>query len=168
MKHVSLGIAAVGLAFAAPAHADPYTFTITGDYHATFTVDSSPSVDNPIEGAVFSLYDVPGFPDALDGIADLTFYNGDQGGGLEINDYAGGRYLIVAEGPQLYSGSETAPTFLTGDFALTEYLGTGTYSLHIAPASAVPEPASWALLIGGLGATGGTLRARRRAVVRYG
>jgi hypothetical protein len=163
MKRISAMMMAMGMAIAAPAAAEPYQFTITGDYSASFVVDSSPTPDNPIEGAVFAIYDVPGFPDASTGVADLTFYSGDQGGGLVIHDYYGASYLLSAEGPQLYSGSESAPTFLTGNFALTEYLGAGTYSLTIAPVTAaVPEPASWAFMIGGVGVTGGALRARRK------
>lgn len=56
----------------------------------------------------------------------------------------------------------TTPNMLTvsgtsGDTA--SYSGT----LNVAPAAAVPEPASWAMLIGGVGITGGTMRRRRQS-----
>lgn len=35
-------------------------------------------------------------------------------------------------------------------------------------AGAVPEPASWALMLGGFGAIGGAMRSRRRAAVSFG
>ena len=37
-----------------------------------------------------------------------------------------------------------------------------------AGAGAVPEPASWALMLGGFGAIGGALRSRRKAAVSFG
>jgi hypothetical protein len=33
---------------------------------------------------------------------------------------------------------------------------------------ALPEPASWAMMLGGLGAIGGAMRARRKVAVRFG
>ncbi len=38
-----------------------------------------------------------------------------------------------------------------------------TYTYEAAPTSAVPEPASWALMLGGFGALGATMRRRKRA-----
>jgi len=32
---------------------------------------------------------------------------------------------------------------------------------------AVPEPASWAMMLGGFGAVGGAMRARRRTRIRF-
>lgn len=44
------------------------------------------------------------------------------------------------------------------DFTLTATLG---------PAGVVPEPATWAMMIGGIGLAGSTLRRRQRAIVRF-
>jgi len=33
---------------------------------------------------------------------------------------------------------------------------------------ALPEPASWAMMLGGFGAIGGAMRARRRVAVSFG
>ena len=73
--------------------------------------------------------------------------------------------LLSTDGPQLYSGAEATPTFLTGTFLLTEFGGTGTYTLTISnpAAAAVPEPATWAMMLAGFGMVGVGLR-RRSAV----
>jgi hypothetical protein len=77
---------------------------------------------------------------------------------------------LSTEGFQLYTGSEDNPTFRLGTFALTEYLGAGRYSLTVTDLDAlpeppvdVPEPASAALLLGGLGVL---LASRKRRQAR--
>ena len=62
---------------------------------------------------------------------------------------------------QLYTGLESAPTFRQGSFALTGLSTPGDFLVSI---SAVPEPASWGLLIAGFGLVGGTMRVRSRRV----
>lgn len=42
-----------------------------------------------------------------------------------------------------------------------------TISNFSAPGGAVPEPASWAMMVGGFGLIGGALRSRRRAAVTF-
>jgi hypothetical protein len=168
MKHVSVFAAAAGLALAAPANAAVYQFDITGDYTASFTLDSSPSPDDVIEGGYFTLWDIPGFDDAIFGVADISFFNADFDGGIQIVDFYGGSTLLVTDGPQLYTGSEYTPTFLTGTYALSEYLGTGSYSLTISDTTAaVPEPASWAMMITGFGLAGAAMRRRQKTTVRF-
>lgn len=137
------------------ANAGLFQFQVTGDYEASWQIDSdwTPDVVAPGEGFVY--YDIPGFADAFFGVADITFFHGDIGGGLQIEDFYGGTFLLSTDGPQLYSGSEDSPLFLAGVYDLTEYLGSGTYVLTITdldvPPGEVPEPATGALLIGGLG-----------------
>ena len=87
-------------------------------------------------------------------------------GGLELHDSFTDALLVSAEDKVLFTGSINNPTFKMGSFALTQYNGTGTYTLTIAPTAtgAVPEPASWAMMIAGFGLVGGTLRSARRTV----
>lgn len=71
-----------------------------------------------------------------------------------------------------YSGSftlaaETQLAFVTEDYFPDD--NAGGVTLNIAPADTggvggVPEPAAWALMIGGFGMVGGMSRARRRAI----
>ena len=69
--------------------------------------------------------------------------------GTENNSYGGGRVLAAAYG--------------NPDWDLT-------FTTYVDPAAStgdVPEPASWALMLGGFGLVGGALRSRRKAGVRF-
>ncbi len=87
---------------------------------------------------------------------DIDFFGESAGGGLDLT-FGFGDYFDKS-GPQLYSGTETAPTFLLGTFALTDYYNGTEASLTISQVT--PEPGTLVLLgSGGLGALG---VARRR------
>jgi len=167
----SLKAAAVAalLFSAAAANAALYKFELTGDYTASWQLNSTVTPDDYATGVGFLLWDVEGnFPGSLFDVADLTFYNADADGGLQIDDFYGETTLLITDGGQLYTGPESAPTFRLGTFALSEFGGTGSYSLTVTnldavpppPTGDVPEPASVALLAGGLGLMA-ALRRRR-------
>ncbi|WP_229257510.1 PEP-CTERM sorting domain-containing protein [Duganella callida] len=145
LRHAA--IAAVML-WTGVVNAATYQFSLTGDYTASWQLDSNPAPDGYSLGIGFTLFDVQGsYTGALLPVADLTFFHSSQDGGLAIDDFYGGMTLLVADGTQLYSGSEDAPVFKLGTFALTEYQGSGHYSLSV---SAVPEPATYGMLLAGL------------------
>jgi len=147
----------VTLFSAGVANAAVYQFNLTGAYTANWQLNSPASPDVVGDGEGFIIWDVVGnFPGASEGLADLTFYSDAIGGGLEILDFYGDTLLLSTDGPQLYTGSEDNPFFTLGTFALTEFGGTDAYTLVVteigaSPPSGVPEPATGALLLGGLG-----------------
>ena len=155
-------VAASALALcAAAAQADPYNFVVTGDYSASWQMDSSPTPSDFGDGFRFLLSDYPGnFPGSTAGVVEISFYSEGAGGGMAINDLASFTMLLNTASEQLYTGTEGAPTFKLGSFAMAGW-GDGTeYTLTISAAAPVPEPASYALMFGGLGVLG--LLARRR------
>lgn len=159
-KSLKAAALAAALFSAGVANAALYQFNLTGDYTASWQLNSTPTVDDYATGIGFLVIDVEGnFPGSLFDFVDLTFYSADADGGLQIDDYYGETTLLITDGGQLYSGPESAPTFLTGTFGLSEYGGTGSYTLTVTNLDAgpgpgpgeVPEPASVAMLLGGLG-----------------
>lgn len=152
--------AAAALFTSVPAAAGPiYQFTLTGAYAASWQLSATPSPDDFFVGESFTFWNVPGlFPGASTAVTDLTFFNASHGGGLSIYDFKAGVSLLSTDGPQLFVGTEGAPTFSLGTFVLTAYQGTNQYSLTVAEVGAVPEPGSMALLLGGLLAVGALRR----------
>lgn len=148
----SVAIAALLLS-AGVANAAVWQFNLSGDYTASWQMDADQVPEEYFVelGAVF--WDiVVTHPDAMTSLADIAYFNGGFGGGLSILDYASGEYVVVADGPQIYTGTEINPVFAAGTFALTSYEGLGNYLLTVTEVAetAVPEPATGALLFGGL------------------
>lgn len=94
----------------------------------------------------------------------------------------GGTYLGGTLAPVPVSGAVDAPgfTWLADEQLQTSALAmptvsTGGYGDHAFAlvnlsfaGSAAPEPASWAMMLGGFGMIGGAMRARRRTAVSFG
>ncbi len=100
--------------------------------------------------------------------SSLEFFSGNLfylgGAGLTLTTSLGTTTVI---GPRLYSGTSSAPTFLTGTFNLKDFYGTGNpYLLTITPEAGgvTPEISTlWMVASGGLAVLPVDRWRRRRA-----
>jgi hypothetical protein len=174
MRKIVLALIAA-IVLAAPASAAPYLFRV-GLFDASgvsrpaysFTIDSAPtpaSFDATSGFSYFRIADVaigtdPAFSPAPASPADLLFFDQITGGAFSTADFV----MISYFGTQLFDGAVSAPTFLPGTTDLYGASGDVVGAISITQAAPVPEAATWAMMIGGLGLIGGVFRgqARRR------
>jgi hypothetical protein len=155
-----LGFAAAAL-MSTPAIADDCHFNLSGSTSATFTINCSP-VPNAYSGdSVNGAFEVDSVPGTLNGspttfdyfVFDTSTENWDFG-------FGDGSLIGSFQGPQLFTGSPSSPTFTPGDYTFSNDLGS--YTLTIGAVSAVPEPSSWAMMLLGFLAISVAVRGRRR------
>ena len=84
-------------------------------------------------------------------------------------------FVIDTAGPTLEAfnwANLSGVTFTSSGGVSHGYNGGGEHfaldNLTVNESGAVPEPASWALMLGGFGMVGGAMRARRRTAVAFG
>jgi hypothetical protein len=164
--------AAAAIGCAMPAAATLYRFDVTdpdaylstqpmGTY--TFYLDSNPTPDS-FDGFSFTISGLTYSHTFSDNVTldQFTFYTADFGGGF--GDYEN-QYI----GPVLFTGTTEHPIFKTGTFAINDFIVDGSITitdLSAPPTGGVPEPASWALMLGGFGLVGTAMR--RRTTVAFG
>lgn len=157
--------AALG-ALATPASAVNRLFTISGAPDASFELPASPVPDLVFPDA-FRIASVSGTLNGNPVTAIMEFYLAGSGGGVCAGTFCS---LLDLCGPQLFSGATDAPTFVLGDYQMTDFLGNPTGRLVISEVGGggtVPEPGTWAMLVAGFGMVGCALRTRR-GLVRAG
>lgn len=162
-------VALVAMLFATGvANATVYQFNVSGAFTAQFQIDTNAVPDGAQNGVGLSyLNQAVVFAGGANGAADISFYNLANGGGLQLNVVDSIDTYLSTNGPQLYTGLEESGMidFLVGTFALSDFdpTSTGTYTVTVmdqSPGAAVPEPATGAMLFGGL-AIMAALRKRR-------
>jgi hypothetical protein len=176
MKRILVLTSLFAILFAATASASPISISGSGTFSAStpsrpfsgpsdtwafaFLVDSNPVVSNVALGMTFDVafsnftYDLNGSPVAI-APADILFFNTATEGMFEIcfpsacgPTSAGFSFA----GPQMYSGSESAPTILTGDFTSTIFdIFTGTLlytqeNVTVHAVASTPEPITLSLV----------------------
>lgn len=149
---------------AVPASAAPFLFELTGSRNATFIIDTTTPRDFQSSNAFGDQISY----NSVAGTYGGTAQNAQVGFGTNIFAQLniGGTPLGFTQfaGPNLFSLVNSAPVFNVGTFALTSIV-SGSSSLRIsAVTAAVPEPASWAMMLVGFGSIGYAMR--RRAKVR--
>lgn len=171
MIKLIFGIAAVLVAAASSADAAPLLFDFSGPSGtAMFQLDSNPTPDSFqsfLGSDQFSFNNVAGTFGSVAGTAStISFGSGSIYSSLSIT--APNLGFTQFNAPTLFTGAPAHPTFLTGTFTvINPFFGNATLSISpVALTGAVPEPASWAMMIVGLGATGVVMRRRAKAVTR--
>ncbi|QQV76957.1 PEP-CTERM sorting domain-containing protein [Sphingomonas aliaeris] len=148
------------------ADAATYRFDLSGAFDASFTIDSdllAPPVDSGSD--YFLVTNIGGtFGGMADVASSIQFSTLAGNGGLTL-ELSGGDFLGFF-GSQLFTGMTSMPSFTLGQYTLTADIDGAPALLDISEitASAVPEPASWAMMIAGMGGIGFTMR-RRKPVV---
>jgi hypothetical protein len=106
--------------------------------------------------------------DNLLNVGGLTIHAG-QTKALYIFDFSG--WQNYDDGFEVHSNADLTFAGGTGNYGFFDntladrvWSGTVNYNLNGSPA---PEPASWALMLGGFGAIGGAMRARRKAAITF-
>ncbi len=168
IRKLLVSSALAGIAFASPAAAAKFVFT-SAAFDLTFELPDSPVVKESNPGHAFTVIGsgiLDGNPIAFDKMIFLSMgYTSAFGifGGFSYDASSAAAFT----GIQLYSGPEATPRFVAGTYVLTQY-GTGAPGTLIISDVAVPEPMTWALMVGGFGLVGGAMRrtAARVAVAR--
>lgn len=170
MKRIVVLLALVSSAFASTASATPLLFTLTGSRQAVFVLDSNPTPSS-VSAFQTNFTDVNGSFGGVDGVASLINFGAvtDFPFVATLNILAPNIGFTQFSGGQIFSGTLASPMFNIGTYALNNPFFGGPALLTISDGSgtgsAVPEPASWAMLIGGFGLVGASLRRRRVAMV---
>lgn len=141
--------------------------TSTNAQVASFTLPSSPAESGFSTGNYFYIDNVPMTYNGSAQVYDVAFYAAPTGG-LEI--YNGATTILFAESQfsddQVYTGPESAPTFVPDTYLLQNAAATTFYRLTIT--ETVPEPATWLMMILGFGGVGVALRRQRGISTEFG
>jgi hypothetical protein len=139
-------LAALFLLSAASVKADSgqsVTYTLSGPTTASFTLTMDAAPEFSATGYYFTANPSNLMVDGTSTSDTIVFFSSSDLGGL--NSVFSN--LPDLSGAQLYSGSESDPTLLTGVFELWNLDGGGWYTLT---ATAVPEPSILLMLVAGL------------------
>lgn len=147
-----------------------YTLNYTVDNLRNAVTLTPSSIGSPLGGATFTSTEprtVTGSIRAMPGdyvLPDIVWQDHYQIDPSLIPNFVGSGTLL-ASGSQSYAMSgliDPVPGFSSVSSPSAFLSDSLTLTYTYAPADAVPEPASWAMMVGGFGIVGGMLRARRR------
>jgi hypothetical protein len=153
----SAAVALAAVSVAAGAHAGNLLFSYVepGGFDISFEQASTPSPEGDLDGNFTETY-IWNFSGNDGDEASIVWFDSQQFGGFQAPDATP---AIRTVGSQVFTGSEAAPVFAPGVFTgIYDYSNGLTGTLTI---SSVPEPATWAIMLLGLGALGGAMRVSR-------
>lgn len=166
-------VAAASVAIATPASA-AYYFTLTSSAdpttHTTFQIEDGFTPD----ASSSSSFTVNVFTQEVtdDSISAAMPSSATFAPAKAVPNFILGKTQYTGS-QRLYTGTTSNPTgFVLGDFTLGSFDGEGealpdsTLSIRSDTIAAVPEPASWAMMMIGFGAVGFAIRRRPTAVAR--
>ncbi|MBC7522294.1 MAG: PEP-CTERM sorting domain-containing protein [Sandarakinorhabdus sp.] len=166
---IRAAVVVTGLSLAASVQAAPLLFTLEGSRSAVFQLDSNP-IPNSFTTLQTNFNNVAGTFGGVDSVASLINFGRSDGifSAAALNILAPNIGFTQFSGPEIFTGTTADPIFSVGVFNLNNPFFGGPATLTITAISgggggmgtAVPEPASWALLITGFGMIG--IFARRR------
>lgn len=166
MKKVTLCLSAAIVGMASPAYAAPLVFNFSGPSGtAVFQLDSNPTPDtfsSFLGSDQIAFKNVSGVFGGIAGTADNIGFGNGLFASLNIN--AANVGFSQFSGPTLFSGPANTPTFSVGSFVLINPF-FGNANLTISPAAvagAVPETATWVMMLVGFGAVGFAMRRRSK------
>jgi hypothetical protein len=162
-------LAATSIVFVAssPAAATVmYKFTQTGSYSFSFLAPESPAgtsdfIDGP---SAIGFSSVSGIFEGVATSEFVTFSVGDSGVGVRaLNQSPIWQGFSISAG-QMFTGTTRDPTFKLGVYPLVRAtgFGPGYPGDAVLTISAVPEPATWAILLFGMAGVGAAERWRLR------
>lgn len=161
-KALLASVASVALAL--PASAAVMIFTLSGNFDATWQMPKTPTPDSFVSFG-FIVNNVTVTVNGTPRLTNLVFYSSTFNGGLCSSpdlQFCENDFIFI--GDQVFSGTTLNPIFEPGQFALFSG-ASGGMKLSITEGAAVPEPASWAMLIAGFGLVGAVRRRRTATVV---
>lgn len=167
MKKIAIGMAAAIILMTSPAYAAPLLFSFTGNVFgapktASFQLDSNPlpsrTNNQPLINSTQIFFDnIQGIFNGTPEIASSISFG--TGGASQFQFQSPTSGFAQFGGATVFSGSLNSPVFTPGTYAFTGFTsGTLTVSNAVA---AVPEPASWAMMLVGFGAMGFAMRRRK-------
>lgn len=158
-------VAALVLMTPQKASAEPLLFSFEDSAGSfSFVLDRNPAGVNTLDsdqffiGAVSNTFSATPF--------DVYFFTAAFGGGITFADNTGFALsdtlgFLAFTSLQLFNGTTSAPSFITGSFDLTGFNSDSVPSATLViSVAAVPEPSTWAMMI--LGFTGLGFMAYRR------
>jgi hypothetical protein len=130
---------------------DQFTITSPNDPTLEFTLPQSPTPSSYFAGISFYLDNVSVAINGVPAVNTLEFIH--KGAALIAFADLTQHYSIpfVGGSPQLYSGPESNPTFISSGVYIYDAPGLFSYTVTV---TATPLPATWAMLFGGLAGFG--------------